>query len=230
MFFDSAVGQQDEGNDQHQREHSARQHAGLQIVASPLAHRAHQAGSDRAAQVPGHGQQREKRGPAPGQARRYDADGSRPHDAHGKAAQHAADQPQRGIPGQGSQQIAAQAQQSGTDHVARQVDPRAEFAVDDPADTHGRREQAGTCQIAHRLGEAQRRFGVGGGPLGHAHLRRPGADHQQDGQPEQRRSQQLPDGHALALLRQSLDGAGGEVIDVVKRNQRPQAVEIGWKG
>ena len=44
------------------------------------------------------------------------ADGSRPHDAHGKAAANAADQAEDGTEGQAGQQITAEAHHARADH------------------------------------------------------------------------------------------------------------------
>ena len=99
----------------------------------------------------------------------------------------------------------------------------AVLAENHPADAHGHGEQAGPREIAPCFAQADGGFGKGGSPLGHGQLRGPGADHQHDGRPEQGLSQQAPDAQSPALLHQMLDGAGGEVIDVVKGQQRPDA-------
>ena len=112
---------------------------------------------------------------------------------------------------------------SGADHEFDQVHFRAELSVNHPADAHGDREQAGPRQVAHGFGKPEGGFRKRGGPLGHGQFGSPGADHQQDGDPENRQLHQAPDRQPLALLRQPLDGAGGEVVNVIQRNQGPDA-------
>ena len=80
-----------------------------------------QARPECAAQVTGHCQKREQCGTTLGQAGRYDADGAGPHDAYGESTENAPDQAQGRAGRQGCQQIAAQAQDSGTDHIPIQI-------------------------------------------------------------------------------------------------------------
>lgn len=71
-----------------------RPHAGFQIVPGALGDQAHHIGADGAAQVTGHGQQGKHGGAAHGDRAGGNADGARPHDSHGEATQHTAQQPQ----------------------------------------------------------------------------------------------------------------------------------------
>ena len=68
----------------------------------------------------------------------------------------------------------------------------------------------------------QRGLGEGGGPLAHALLGGPGADHQNHQQPEHLLPEQRADGQRLLPAGEGVEGHAGEVEAVGHRHQRPQ--------
>ena len=58
--------------------------------------------------------------------------------------------------------------------------------------------------------------------MGHRKLGSSGTGHQQNSEPEKRHGEKLSDGHPFAIFHQIFNGAGGEIIDVIQRNQSPQ--------
>ena len=208
--------------DQNDWESDTGQHTRLQIVSGILRNIADDGRTERTAQISGQREQRKHCSAARRQDAGGNADGTRPHDSHREAAQSTADQAQNRQAGQTRQQVAAQAQNPGSNHEDGQIDLLTVFAVQKPADPHQYGKAAGACQIAGRLGNMQCGFRERRSPLRHGDFRGTCAYHQHDEDPEGPGFTQLNHGHALTLGDQLFDRAGGKIENVIQRDHCPK--------
>ena len=146
---------------EHGGEADAGQNADLQVFAGGLGDSADDCGTHRAAEIPGQRQQGKHGGAALGHDLGRDADGAGPHDAHGEAADHAADEAKHGQLCQRGEQIAAQAQDAGGDHEGSQFDLLPVGGIQNAREAHKDRESARTGQITDGFGYMQRGFREG---------------------------------------------------------------------
>ena len=212
---DQEAGHQDDGKDR------GRQDAALDVPVVRARAEAHQRRTESAAGVPGQGQEREQRRATPGHPGRSDADGARPHDADGQAADHAGSQADDGDGSERRHEIGDGAKDARPGHIRSQVQVLPLLAIPPPAQAHAESKAAGPGQVADGLVHAQAGLREGRSPLRHGALRGAGGHHQDQEDPELPVTEQLPHAHALGILHDGLDRTGGEIKDIIERNQRP---------
>ena len=142
------------------------------------------AGAGGAAYVSGQGEHSVHKGAASSQIGGAQGEGTGPHQSHGKAADSAARQGQKGYGRKGCDQVAQDAQKAGGLQGPDQVQTFSLHAVEEAAESHKEGKGAGPQKVAYSFGNFQAVFRKHGGPLADALFGSSCADHHKKQDPE----------------------------------------------